>query len=114
MFKKTLINLLILIVAVVVLFLRKQGNFVYPDIYAEDGMIYLTQAFRDGPSAFFVSYAEYIQLITRLGTYLCALLPIRFIAIGFLSFSCAILVLSLSLLMFIQKTVAQRDERFLE
>ncbi len=93
-FKKSLL----MTIAAIVLFLRKHECFYFPYLHAEDGAVFLIQAFRDGPSAFFTEYAGYFHLVPRIGALLGSLLPIALIPTGFLLFATSVVFASFYLI----------------
>ena len=76
----------VLVGAAVLLFLRKRAIFA-PALYAEDGSVYLIEAFRDGLNSLLTRYAGYYQLLSRSVAYASTFLPVRFIPTAFLIYS---------------------------
>lgn len=59
-------KLTILIIAAIILLIRRTDSFLNPQFWAEDGTIFFLQQYKIGPSAIFLPYAGYIHLIPRL------------------------------------------------
>ncbi len=58
--------LLVLIIAALILFIRKTDSFINPQFWAEDGAVYFIQQYGGGASVLFREYAGYLQFICRL------------------------------------------------
>ncbi len=58
--------LLTVVVAAVVLFIRKTDSFLNPQFWAEDGTIFFLQQYENGASVIFQPYAGYLHLVPRL------------------------------------------------
>jgi hypothetical protein len=58
--------MLVLLLSTLILFARRPDVFLNPQIYAEEGLIFLTQQRAQGHTAVFVPYAGYYNLVPRL------------------------------------------------
>jgi len=57
---------LVLVIAVLVLFVRKTDSFVNPQFWAEDGAVFFQDQVNEGASAIIQPYAGYLHLVPRL------------------------------------------------
>lgn len=64
--KITKSNLLVLIVASIVLMIRRTDSFLNPQFWAEDGVLFFIQQYEYGLPAVFKPYAGYLHIIPRL------------------------------------------------
>ena len=72
---------IILVIVFILLFLRRPDSFTNPQIYAEDGPVFLSQYFELGIKSLITPYAGYLHLIPRLIVYLFGSLNINLLYI---------------------------------
>lgn len=58
--------LLVLVIATVILLIRKTDSFLNPQFWAEDGVVFFLQQYERGASAIFQPYSGYLHLVPRL------------------------------------------------
>jgi hypothetical protein len=67
---------LLLAAAALLSFSRQPGHLTHPELWAEDGVLWLAQAYTTGLASLAVPIAGYLQTISRLGGLLAAQVPL--------------------------------------
>jgi hypothetical protein len=93
--------MLVLVLSTLLLFARRPDVFLNPQIYAEDGVVFLTQQRAQGYTAIFVPYAGYYNLVPRLIAWLADQFPLYYTpviynSVAFLIFLLVILFIFLN------------------
>jgi hypothetical protein len=70
-------------VAAALLFSRDPGRLRHPELWAEDGLSWLVDAYNHGAASLVTPHSGYLQTISRLGAYLVLLLPFTAIPLAF-------------------------------
>ncbi|MGD1046505.1 MAG: hypothetical protein ABR936_14445 [Bacteroidota bacterium] len=59
-------NIAFIVIAILILIVRKSDSLFNPQLWAEDGVVFFAQQYEFGASSIFTAYADYIHIVPRL------------------------------------------------